>query len=184
MIEPHLFIFAFQNFIYIYIYISQHRTTGGSWSITTAVVKICHRHSPRNQCFPDSFPSLPRPSPPAKPILSLNAIESIESPVDQSVDIPEYYPPLQGRLLPEEGHSTTSTPAMGLSDRSATWWVSAKRENLSPVTPRAKCHGGVYRRGSPTGLHPPFFLPCCFKFLFCGQQGRRLAALYRLPVTE
>ncbi len=46
MIEPHLFIFAFQNYIYIYIYISQHRTTGGSWSITTAVVKICHRHSP------------------------------------------------------------------------------------------------------------------------------------------
>ncbi len=44
MIEPHLFIFAFQNFIYIYI--SQHRATGGSWSITTAVVKICHRHSP------------------------------------------------------------------------------------------------------------------------------------------
>ncbi len=25
-----------------------------------------------NQCFPDCFPSLPRPSPPAKPILSLN----------------------------------------------------------------------------------------------------------------
>ncbi len=41
-----------------------------------------------NQCFPDCFPSLPRPSPPAKPILSLNAM-SIESPVDQqSVDIP------------------------------------------------------------------------------------------------
>ncbi len=44
-----------------------------------------------NQCFPDCFPSLPRPSPPAKPILSLNAT-SIESPVDQqSVDIPEDY---------------------------------------------------------------------------------------------
>ncbi len=44
MIEPHLFIFAFQNYIYKY---TQHRATGGSWSITTAVVKICHRHSPR-----------------------------------------------------------------------------------------------------------------------------------------
>ncbi len=44
-----------------------------------------------NQCFPDCFPRLPRPSPPAKPILSLNAT-SIESPVDQqSVDIPEDY---------------------------------------------------------------------------------------------
>ncbi len=44
-----------------------------------------------NQCFPDCFPSLLRPSPPAKPILSLNAT-SIESPVDQqSVDIPEDY---------------------------------------------------------------------------------------------
>ncbi len=44
-----------------------------------------------NQCFPYCFPSLPRPSPPAKPILSLNAT-SIESPVDQqSVDIPEDY---------------------------------------------------------------------------------------------
>ncbi len=44
-----------------------------------------------NQCFPDCFPSLPRPSSPAKPILSLNAT-SIESPVDQqSVDIPEDY---------------------------------------------------------------------------------------------
>ncbi len=92
--------------------------------------------------------------------------------------------PLQWRLLPEEGLWTTSTPAMGLRDRSATGWVSAQRENLSPVTPRAKGHGGVYRRGSPTGLHPPFYLPCCFKFLFCGQEGRRLAALYRLPVTE
>ncbi len=40
-----------------------------------------------NQCFP----RLPRPSPPAKPILSLNAT-SIESPVDQqSVDISEDY---------------------------------------------------------------------------------------------
>ncbi len=37
MIEPHLFIFAFQNYIYIYIYIyiSQHRATCSSWSITT-----------------------------------------------------------------------------------------------------------------------------------------------------
>ncbi len=44
-----------------------------------------------NQCFPDCFPSLPRPSPPAKPIISLNAT-STESPVDQqSVDIPEDY---------------------------------------------------------------------------------------------
>ncbi len=44
-----------------------------------------------NQCFSDCFPSLPRLSPPAKPILSLNAT-SIESPVDQkSVDIPEDY---------------------------------------------------------------------------------------------
>ncbi len=34
-----------------------------------------------NRCFPDCFPSLPRPSPPAKHILSLNAT-SIESPVD------------------------------------------------------------------------------------------------------
>ncbi len=48
-----------------------------------------------NQCFPNCFPSLPRPSPPAKPILSLNAT-SIESPVDQqSVDIPERLLPLQ-----------------------------------------------------------------------------------------
>ncbi len=38
MIESHLFIFAFQNYIYIttpYIYISQRRATGGTWSITT-----------------------------------------------------------------------------------------------------------------------------------------------------
>ncbi len=43
MIQPHLFIFAFQNYIYKY---TQHCATGGSWSITTAVVKIGHRHSP------------------------------------------------------------------------------------------------------------------------------------------
>ncbi len=55
---------------------------------------------------------------------------------------------------------------MGLRDRCATGWVSAQMENLSPVTPRAKGHGRVYRRGSPTGLHPLFYLPCCFKFLF------------------
>ncbi len=43
-----------------------------------------------NQCFTDCFPSLPRPSPPAKPIISLNAT-STESPVDQqTVDIPKY----------------------------------------------------------------------------------------------
>ncbi len=47
MIEPRLFIFAFQNYIYKY---THHRTTGGSWSITTAVVKICHRHSPSDTC--------------------------------------------------------------------------------------------------------------------------------------
>ncbi len=35
MIEPHLFIFAFQNYICVYIS-QQHRATGGSWSITTA----------------------------------------------------------------------------------------------------------------------------------------------------
>ncbi len=46
MIEPHLFIFAFQNYIYIYIYITTPPTCS-SWSITTAVVKICHRHSPK-----------------------------------------------------------------------------------------------------------------------------------------
>ncbi len=48
MIEPHLFMFVFQNYIYKY---TQHRTTGGSWSITTAVVKICHRHSPTAQMY-------------------------------------------------------------------------------------------------------------------------------------
>jgi len=42
MIEPHLFIFAFQNDVYKY---TQHRATGGSWSISTTVVKVCHRHS-------------------------------------------------------------------------------------------------------------------------------------------
>ncbi len=46
MIETHLFIFAFQNYIYKY---TQHRATGGCLVITTAVVKICHRHSPRHQ---------------------------------------------------------------------------------------------------------------------------------------
>ncbi len=131
-----------------------------------------------DQCFPDCFPSLPRPSPPAKPILSLNAT-SIESPVDQqSVDIPEYYSHFSDVFCPKRALNYLHT------DRSATGCVSAQKENLSPVTPRAKGHGGVYRRGSPTGLHPPFYLPCCFKFLFCGQEGRRLAALYRLAVTE
>ncbi len=65
MIEPHLFIFAFQNYIYIYLYIyiyiyiytSQHRATGGSWSITTAVVKICHRHSPSCEIYTNNQPS-------------------------------------------------------------------------------------------------------------------------------
>ncbi len=47
MIEPHLFIFAFQNYIYKY---TQHRATGGCWVITTTVVKICHRHSPKQYC--------------------------------------------------------------------------------------------------------------------------------------
>ncbi len=110
-----------------------------------------------NRCFPDCFPSLPRPSPQAKHILSLNAT-SIESPVDQqSVDIPEDY-----------------------SHFSDVFCL----KKASKLPPRAKGHGGVYRGGSPTGLHPPFYLPCCSKFLFCGQEGRRLAALYRLPVTE
>ncbi len=31
--------------IYIYKY-TQHHATGGSWSIITAIVKTCHRHSP------------------------------------------------------------------------------------------------------------------------------------------
>ncbi len=55
-----------------------------------------------NQCFPDCFPSLPRPSPPAKPILSLKAT-SIESPVDQqSVDIPEYYSQFRDIFCPKK----------------------------------------------------------------------------------
>ncbi len=41
-----IYLFLRFRIIYIYIYILQHRATGGSWSITTAVVKICHRHSP------------------------------------------------------------------------------------------------------------------------------------------
>ncbi len=62
-----------------------------------------------DQCFPDCFPSLPRPSPPAKPILSLNAT-SIESPVDQqSVDIPEYYSHFSD-VFCRRGLTTTSTP--------------------------------------------------------------------------
>ncbi len=36
------------------VYISQHRATCGSWSITTAVVKICHRHSPKF-CLDENF---------------------------------------------------------------------------------------------------------------------------------
>ncbi len=43
-IEPHLFIFAFQNCIYI-------TTLRRSWSITITVVKICHRHSPTYDPF-------------------------------------------------------------------------------------------------------------------------------------
>ncbi len=55
-----------------------------------------------NQCFPDCFPSLPRPSPPAKPILSLNAT-SIDSPVDQkSVNIPEYYSHFRDVFCPKK----------------------------------------------------------------------------------
>ncbi len=42
-----------QRCVYIYKYISQHRATGDSWSITTVVVKICHRHSPSIWCVPD-----------------------------------------------------------------------------------------------------------------------------------
>ncbi len=41
-----IYLFLRFRIIYIYIYISQHRATSGSWSITTTVVKICHRHSP------------------------------------------------------------------------------------------------------------------------------------------
>ncbi len=37
MIEPHLFIFAFQNDIYKY---TQHRATGGSWSINTTAEHV------------------------------------------------------------------------------------------------------------------------------------------------
>ncbi len=44
-----------------------------------------------DQCFPDCFPNLPRPSRPVSQTLSLNST-SIESPIEkQSVEIPEYY---------------------------------------------------------------------------------------------
>ncbi len=136
-----------------------------------------------NQCFPDCFPSLPRPSPPAKPILFLNAT-SIESPVDQqSVDIPEYYSHFRDVFCPKKA---TQLPPHRPWDCAIDLLPgeSVPKGKIYPVTPRAKGHGGVYKRGSPTGLHRPFYLPCCFKFLFCGQEGRRLADLYRLPVTE
>ncbi len=42
--------------------ISQHHSTGGSWSITTAEVKICHRHSPMPDLLSDKLTQLSVPT--------------------------------------------------------------------------------------------------------------------------
>ncbi len=117
-----------------------------------------------NQCFPDCFPSLPWPSPPAKPILSLNA-KSIESPVDQqSVDIPENYSHFRDVFCPKK--ATQLPPHRPWDCAIDLLPGESVPTGKIYVTSTAKGHGGVYRRGSPTGLNPPFYLPCCFKFLF------------------
>ncbi len=116
-------------------------------------------------------------------MLSLNAT-SIKSPVDQqSVDIPKDYSHFSDVFCPKKA---SQLPPHRPWDCAIDLLPgeSVPKGKIYPVTPRAKGHGGVYWRGSPTGLHLPFYLPCCFKFLFCGQEGRRLAALYRLPVNE
>ncbi len=74
-----------------------------------------------SDCFPRCFPQLPRPTPSVSVQLPLQAT-SIESPVDkQSV---EWLCLLQGRLLPQESLTTSTSSAMGLCHRPSSGWAS------------------------------------------------------------
>ncbi len=54
----------------------------------------------------------------------------------------------------------------------------------TPFHPRTEGHGGVHRGGVTARLHPSIYFPCCFQLFLHGQEGRRLAALHRLPGTK
>ncbi len=137
-----------------------------------------------NQCFPDCFPSLPRPSPPAKPILSLNAT-SIESPVDQqSVDIPEYYSHFRDVFCPKKA---TQLPPHRPWD-CAIYLLpgeSVPKGKIYPLSlPERKAMEEHIEEALQQGYICPSTSPAASSLFFCGQEGRRLAALYQLPVTE
>ncbi len=131
-----------------------------------------------NQCFPDCFPHLPRPSTRYPRTLAINST-SIESPREkQSVEIPACYAPFSDVFCPKRA---SQLPPHWPS---VTGWVSAPWKDLPTLTSRTEGHGGVYWRCSSTRLHSPFNVPCCFELFLRVQEGRRLAALYRLPGTQ
>ncbi len=132
-----------------------------------------------NQCFPDCFPSLLRPSPPAKPILSLNAT-SIESPVDQqSVDIPEDYSHFSDVFCPKKA---SQLPPHRPWDCAIDLLPgeSVPKGKIYPLSlPEQKAMEEYIEEALQQGYIRPSTSPAASSFFFMAKNRS-----YRLPVTE
>ncbi len=99
---------------------------------------------------------------------------------EQSVDIPACYAPFSDVFCPKQA---SRLPPHRPWDCAIDLIPGepVPRGNLSTFTSRTEGHGGIHQGGAGSRLHPSIKFPCCIKLFLCGQKGRRLTALYRLP---
>ncbi len=92
---------------------------------------------------------------------------------------------LQWRLLPYESLTTSTSSAMGPAQSICYRVESVPKGKIYPLSlPEQKAMEGVHWGGSPTGVHPPFHVPCCFQLLFRRQKDGGLRPCIDLPAIE
>ncbi|KAL0151195.1 hypothetical protein M9458_053386, partial [Cirrhinus mrigala] len=77
-------------------------------------------------------------------------------------------------------HPPTTTSAMGLCHRVATWGPAPQGASISSVHPETPGDCGIYCGGSESRIHPTIHLAGRFKLLLCGQEGWRFTSMHRL----
>lgn len=106
--------------------------------------------------------------------LSISASQTLTCPVNLDWKSPRiticgfscWFCPLQWHILPKMSLPTTTSQAMELHHRPHTSWASAAWQDISSLHPWTEGHVGVYTEVTSTGLHPFFYLLCCFKLFF------------------
>lgn len=125
-----------------------------------------------DDCFAECFPSMPTMIQQMSNSTSLWST-SIEIHIEQcSVEIPPFYSDFWDIFCPKRASQLQL--AMGLCHRPHGEWTRAPWKDLSSVSPWTKSHGGVSSRGTPSRLHPAFYVPCHFEFLFVAKMGGEL----------